>query len=153
MSCPTFFALNDRRDGQTELRIAAPGKSTTSIKQQKKEERLHSKRSPCKNHDGKIFATKCRQKHVCGGIAMLAMKSSPPDEAFRRNVVETVFGLLVLVNKMSSFSSANVIRQLFFPFSFDPFNRLCHSKSHIYFSCSREENFSSFDYTTSLPEE
>ena len=69
-----LFALNDRRYRQTELRIAAPWKSTTSIKQQKKEERLHSKRSPCKNRDGKIFATKCRQKHVCGGIAMLAMK-------------------------------------------------------------------------------
>ena len=68
-----FFALNDRRDRQTELRIAAPWKSTTSIKRQKKEERLHSKRSPCKNRDGKIFATKCRQKHVCGGIALLAM--------------------------------------------------------------------------------
>ena len=37
-----FFALNDRRE--TELRIAAPWTSTTSIKQQKKEERLHSKR-------------------------------------------------------------------------------------------------------------
>ena len=68
-----FFALNDRRDRQTELRIAAPWKSTTSIKQQKKEERLHSKRSPCKNRDGKIFATKCCQKHVCGGIALLTM--------------------------------------------------------------------------------
>ena len=68
-----FFALNERRDRQTELRIAAPWKSTTSIKQQKKEKRLHSKRSPCKNRDGKIFATKCRQKHVCGGIALLAM--------------------------------------------------------------------------------
>ena len=70
-----FFALNDRRDQQTELRIAAPWKSTTSIKQQKKEERLHSKRSPCKNRDGKIFATKCRQKNVCGSIALLAMLS------------------------------------------------------------------------------
>ena len=50
-----FFALNDRRDRQTELRIAAPWKSTTSIKQQKKEERLHSKRSPCKNRDGKFL--------------------------------------------------------------------------------------------------
>ena len=38
-----FFALNERRDRQTELRIAAPWKSTTSIKQQKKEKRLHSK--------------------------------------------------------------------------------------------------------------
>ena len=71
-----FFALNDRRDRQTELRTAAPWKSTTSIKQQKKEERLHSKRSPCKNRDGKIFATKCCQKHVRGGIAWLAMPSS-----------------------------------------------------------------------------
>ena len=68
-----IFALNDRKDRQTELRIAAPLKSTTSIEQQKKEERLHSKRSPCKNGDGKFFATKCRQKHVCGGIALLAM--------------------------------------------------------------------------------
>ena len=39
MSHPTFFALNDRRDRQTELRIAAPWKSTTSIEQQKKEDR------------------------------------------------------------------------------------------------------------------
>ena len=73
---PLFFALNDRKDRQTELRIAAPWKSTTSIKQQKKEERLHSKRSPCKNCDGKMFATKCRQKHVCGGIALLAMHNN-----------------------------------------------------------------------------
>ena len=70
-----FFALNERRDRQTELRIAATWKSTTSIKQQKKEKRLHSKRSPCKNRDGKIFATKCRQKHICGGIALLAMSN------------------------------------------------------------------------------
>ena len=68
-----FFALNERRDRQTELRIAAPWKSTISNKQQKKEERLHSKRSPCENRDGKIFASKSRQKHVCGGIALLAM--------------------------------------------------------------------------------
>ena len=68
-----FFALNDRRDRQTELRNAAPWKSTISNKQQKKEERLHSKRSPCENRCGKIFASKCRQKHVCGGIALLAM--------------------------------------------------------------------------------
>ena len=59
-----FFALNDRRDWQTELRVAAPWKSTTSNKQQKKEEHLHSKRSPCENREGKIFAAKCRQKHV-----------------------------------------------------------------------------------------
>ena len=69
-----FFDLNDRRDRQTELRIAAPWKLTTSIKRQKKEERLHSKRSPCKNRDGKSFATKCRQKHVCDGIALLEVR-------------------------------------------------------------------------------
>ena len=67
-----FFALNDGRDRQTELRIAAPWKSTFLNKQQKKEKRLHSKRSPCENRDGKVFASKCRQKHVCGGIALLA---------------------------------------------------------------------------------
>ena len=33
---------------------------------------------------------------------------SLPDEAFRRNVVEIVFGLPVFVNKMSSFSPVNV---------------------------------------------
>ena len=54
--------MNDRRDRQTELRIAAPWKSTTSIKQQKKEERLHSKRSPCKNRDGQIFCSKMPSK-------------------------------------------------------------------------------------------
>ena len=70
-----LFALNDRRDRQTELRVAAPWKSTTSNKQQKKEEHLHSKRSPRENREGKIFAAKCRQKHVCGVIALLAMGS------------------------------------------------------------------------------
>ena len=35
--------------------------------------------------------------------------SSLPDEAFRRNVEEFVFGLLVFVNKMSSFSPTNTI--------------------------------------------
>ena len=80
-----FFALNERRDRQTELRIAAPWKSTTSIKQQKKEKRLHSKRSPCKNRDGKIFATKCRQKHVCGGIALLAMSTSFDKDIIKNN--------------------------------------------------------------------
>ena len=44
-------------------------------KQQKKKERPHSKRSPCENRAGKIFASKYRQKHVCGGIALLAMCS------------------------------------------------------------------------------
>ena len=70
---PHFFVLNDRRDRQTELRIAASWKSTISIKQQKKEEHLHSKRSPCVSRDGKTFAAKCRQKRVCGVIALLAM--------------------------------------------------------------------------------
>ena len=70
-----FFVFNDRRDRQTELRIAASWKSiaTISSKQQKKEKRLHSRRSPCEDRDGKIFATKCRQKHVCGVIVLQAM--------------------------------------------------------------------------------
>ena len=72
---PHFFVLNDRRDRQTELRIAASLKSTISSKQQKKGKRLHSKRFPCENRYDKIFASKCHQKHVCGGIALLAMKS------------------------------------------------------------------------------
>ena len=73
-----FFALNDRRDRQTELKMAVPWKSTILNKQQKKEERLHSERSPCENRDGEIFASKCRQMHVCGGIALLAMKFAWP---------------------------------------------------------------------------
>ena len=72
-----FFVLNDTRDRQTELRICVSLKSTNSNKQQKKEERLHSKRSPCENRDGKFFATKCRQKHVCGVITLLAMIGLP----------------------------------------------------------------------------
>ena len=72
---PHFFVSNDRRDRQTELRIAASWKSTISSKQQKKEQRLHSKRSPCEIRDGKFIAAKCRQKHVRGGIALLAILS------------------------------------------------------------------------------
>ena len=70
---PHFVVLNDRRDRQTELRIAAAWKSTILSKQQKKDEHLHSKRSPYKHRDGKITAAKCRQKHVRGVISLLAM--------------------------------------------------------------------------------
>ena len=41
----------------------------------KNEERLHSKRTPCEDRDGKIIAAKCRQKHVRGVIALLAMST------------------------------------------------------------------------------
>ena len=68
-----FFVLNDRRDRQTGLGIAASWKSSFSSKQQKREERLHSKRSPCENRDVKVIAAKCRQKHVCGVITMLVI--------------------------------------------------------------------------------
>ena len=86
-----FFALNERRDRQTELRIAAPWKSTISNKQQKKEERLHSKRSPCENRDGKIFASKSRQKHVCGGIALLAMPQVQMTAVRRRSCLVSLY--------------------------------------------------------------
>ena len=69
MSHLYFFALNDRRDRQTELRTAEPLKSTFPNKQQKKEERLHSKRSPCE-----IMMTKFLHQNAVQTMHLVAMQ-------------------------------------------------------------------------------
>ena len=58
-----------------------------------------------------LLALKFGNKALCNfylrSSLNLVLFSSLPDEVFRRNVVEIVFGLLVFVNKMFSFSPAN----------------------------------------------
>ena len=68
---PHFSVLNDRRDRQPELRITASCKSISLSKQQKKEEHLHSKRSPCENRDFQNFCGKMPPKACmwCNSIA------------------------------------------------------------------------------------